>query len=208
MFVGAQPNDYAHASFGAHATIGSSLAILAARIAYHLDLHGPSLTVDTACSSSLVAMHLACQSLWNGESEMALAGGVSCHLFSARSHQFFQDAGMASPTGRCQAFAAGADGFVPGEGVGVVLLKPLRAALRDHDVIHGVIRGSRINQDGKSNGITAPSAPAQVELECAVYEQFQIDPATISYVEAHGTGTRLGDPIEVQAAHYRVSSVH
>ena len=199
VFVGAQPNDYACEVLGAHATIGSSLAILAGRIAYHLDLHGPSLTVDTACSSSLVAIHLACQSLWSHESDMALAGGVSCHLFSGRGHAFFHEAGMASPSGRCRAFDENADGFVPGEGVGVLVLKPLQAALRDGDVIHGVIRGLALNQDGKSNGITAPSAPAQVALECAVYEQFQINPATITYVEAHGTGTRLGDPIEVQA---------
>ncbi|HRY16526.1 MAG TPA: beta-ketoacyl synthase N-terminal-like domain-containing protein, partial [Candidatus Competibacteraceae bacterium] len=199
VFVGAQNNDYGYPDAGSLSTIGNSLAILAARIAYHLDLKGPSLTVDTACSSALTAIHLACQSLWQGDSELALAGGVSCMLFSSRAHQFFADSGMASPTGRCHTFAAAADGFVAGDGVGALLLKPLAIAQRDHDHIYGVILGSATNQDGRSNGITAPNASAQTAVEQRVYEKFAINPATLSYVEAHGTGTALGDPIEVQA---------
>ncbi|HEY2324269.1 MAG TPA: SDR family NAD(P)-dependent oxidoreductase [Thermoanaerobaculia bacterium] len=199
VFAGVQPNDYAGDDAASLSMIGNSLAILPARVAYHLDLKGPTLAVDTACSSSLMAIHLASQSLLNGECDMALAGGVSISLFSPRAHTFFADSGMASPTGRCRTFDAEADGFVPGEGVGVVLLKTLDRALADGDRIDAVIVGCAANQDGKTNGITAPSAPSQAALECRVYERFGIDPSSIQYVEAHGTGTRLGDPIEVQA---------
>ncbi|MDQ5910383.1 MAG: polyketide synthase PksL, partial [Pseudomonadota bacterium] len=198
VFVGAQNNHYGHQDAGSLSTIGNSLAILAGRIAYHLDLKGPSLTVDTACSSALVAIHLACQSLWQADCEMALAGGVSCMLFGSRAHEFFADSGMASPTGRCHTFAASANGFVAGDGVGAILLKPLAAAQRDRDQIYGVILGSATNQDGRTNGITAPSASAQTAVERRVYERFGIDPTTISCIETHGTGTALGDPIEVQ----------
>ncbi|MEK4111144.1 type I polyketide synthase [Paenibacillus sp. FSL M7-1414] len=169
-----------------------------ARIAYYLNLHGPAITVDTACSSSLVAIHLACQGLWSGETNMAVAGGVfiqSTHGFYLASNR----AGMLSPTGRCHTFDEAADGFVPGEGAGVVILKRLSEALDDGDQIYGVIRGSGINQDGSTNGITAPSAKSQERLEQNVYETFNINPEHIQLVEAHGTGTRLGDPIEFNA---------
>jgi acyl transferase domain-containing protein/enoyl-CoA hydratase/carnithine racemase/acyl carrier protein len=172
--------------------------LIPARIAYWLDLKGPAIAVDTACSSSLVAVHLACQSLWSGESEMALAGGV----FVQSSPRFFLSANQAqmlSPSGRCAAFGAGADGIVPGEAVAAVLLRPLSDALADGDTIHGVIIGSGINQDGASNGITAPSARSQEQLIHQVHDTFAIDPDTIGMIEAHGTGTPLGDPIEYAA---------
>ncbi|MDQ5909860.1 MAG: Carrier protein, partial [Pseudomonadota bacterium] len=177
---------------------GNSNAILSARIAYLLNLKGPCLAVDTACSSSLTAIHLACESLAQGSSEMALAGGV-CILSTASFYLAAGKTGMLSPRGQCRAFDQGADGFVPGEAAGALVLKPLVAALRDGDHIYGVIEGSAINQDGKTNGITAPSAPSQTALEQEVYRRFAIDPASIGYVEAHGTGTPLGDPIEVEA---------
>ncbi|HXH38621.1 MAG TPA: SDR family NAD(P)-dependent oxidoreductase [Thermoanaerobaculia bacterium] len=177
---------------------GNSQAVTPARIAYSLNLHGPAMAIDTACSSSLVAIHLACQGLWAGETEMALAGGV----FLQPTPGFYQvanRAGMLSPDGKCYSFDARANGFVPGEGVGVVVLKRLRDALADGDHIHGVIAGSGINQDGKSNGLIAPNGRAQERLERAVYDRFKINPETIQVVEAHGTGTSLGDSIEYGA---------
>ncbi|MEM7125456.1 MAG: SDR family NAD(P)-dependent oxidoreductase [Chloroflexota bacterium] len=203
VFVGCGPGDYQQqlASAGvteAYRFMGNSSSILAARIAYHLNLRGPSIAIDTACSSSLVAIHLACESLRLGTSDMAIAGGVSI-LTTPTFHILASQTGMLSPQGQCRSFAQGANGFVPGEGVGVVILKALPQALADGDQVYGVIKGSAINQDGKTNGITAPNGPSQTALARAVYEQFDIDPATISYVEAHGTGTALGDPIEVGA---------
>ena len=178
--------------------MGNVGSILAARIAYHLNLRGPAVAVDTACSSSLVAVHLACQSLRSGECEMAVAGGVAL-MTTPNMHVLTSHARMLSPVGRCKTFDASADGFVPAEGVGAVVLKPLHRALADGDRIHGVIEGSGINQDGRSNGLTAPNLAAQRELLLTVWERFGIHPDTIGHVEAHGTGTALGDPIEVQA---------
>ena len=199
VFVGAAPDGYGVYQNDSLSSLGGSLAILAARISYLLDLKGPSLPIDTACSSSLVAVHLACQSLLAGDCDMALAGGVSVLMTDPRLHDFLDDAGMLSPTGQCHTFDAAADGFVPGEGVAVVVLKRLSLAVADGDVIVGVIKASCINQDGRTSGITAPSGPAQTALELAVYEKAGIDPAAIGLVEAHGTGTQLGDPIEVNA---------
>jgi len=176
----------------------NSYAIAAARIAYYLNLKGPAIAVDTACSSSLVAIHLASQALLNREIDMALAGGVTLWL-TPESYIAMSQAGMFSPAGQCKTFDDTADGIVNGEGVGVLALKRLRDAQEDNDFIYGVILGSGINQDGKTNGITAPSASSQVELEREIYTRRQIDPETISYVETHGTGTRLGDPIELEA---------
>lgn len=175
---------------------GNSISALPARISYQLDLRGPALAIDTACSSSLVAVHEACQSVANGECDVALAGGAHIRL-SHRFHVATSNAGMLSTTGRCAAFDDSADGFVPGEGIGAVLLKRLDAALADGDRIHGVIRGSAINQDGRTNGLTAPSVHAQTDVELAAWRAGNVDPETISYIEAHGTGTPLGDPIEV-----------
>ncbi len=201
VYVGCQESGYT-ALFGdevpAPAMWGNALSALPARISYHLDLQGPAVAVDTACSSSLVAIHLACQGLWGGETEMALAGGVSLQC-TPQFYRLAGRAGMLSPTGRCHTFDDRADGFVPGEGAGVVVLKRLADALADGDHIHGVISGSGINQDGASNGITAPSAKSQERLETSVYDAFGIHPEGIQLVEAHGTGTKLGDPIEYHA---------
>lgn len=204
VFVGAGASEYltrmnqAGAVKQAQAFWGNEASILAARISYFLNLKGPSIAVNTACSSSLVALHLACQSLLSGETSMALAGGS----FITLTPDYFivaSNGNMVSPEGRCKTFDASANGFGPGEGVGVLVLKPLDQALRDGDQIHGVIKGTAINQDGRTNGITAPSGLAQTEVELAAYRRAGIDPATIGYVEAHGTGTPLGDPIEVEA---------
>ncbi|NEZ65368.1 SDR family NAD(P)-dependent oxidoreductase [Leptolyngbyaceae cyanobacterium CCMR0082] len=177
---------------------GNSFAIGAARIPYFLNLKGPAIPVDTACSSSLVAIHLACQALRQREIDMALAGGVSLYLIP-ESYVGMCAAGMVSPDGQCKAFDDDANGFVPGEGAGSVVLKRLADAERDGDHIYGLIIASGINQDGKTNGITAPSAQRQIDLLQSIYTTYGIDPSTISYVETHGTGTRLGDPIELEA---------
>jgi len=179
-------------------TTSNSFAIGAARIAYYLNLKGPAIPIDTACSSSMVAMHLGCQSLLNHETDLALAGGVSLYL-TADSYLGMCQAGMLSPEGQCKSFDDGANGFVPGEGAGAIVLKRLQDAQADNDHIYGVILGSGVNQDGKTNGITAPSVNSQIELEREIYEKYNIDPESISYVETHGTGTKLGDPIELEA---------
>jgi polyketide synthase PksN len=176
----------------------NSNAIGVARIAYYLNLKGPAISIDTACSSSLVSTHLAIQALRNGEIDMALAGGVSLYL-SPESYINMCAAGMLSPDGQCKAFDNSANGFVPGEGVGAIILKRLKDAKADGDYIYGTIIGSAINQDGKTNGITAPNLNSQVELVDDLYNKFNIDPVSISYAEMHGTGTKLGDPIELEA---------
>lgn len=182
----------------AYAFLGNIPSVLPARISYFLDLKGPAIAIDTACSSSLVAIHLAYQAIRNGEVEMALAGGIS--LLSNPDFFILTSRGnMLSATGKCWAFDERADGFVPSEGIGLVVLKKLSAAKRDKDYIYGVIKGSGMNQDGKSNGITSPNADAQSDLEKEVYRNFGIDVTRIGYVEAHGTGTKLGDPIEIEA---------
>jgi polyketide synthase PksL len=205
LFVGVEPGDYIHrvtASTAAqeHAPIfqGNAESILAARLCYHLDLKGPAIAVNTACSSSLVAIHLACRTLLSGECDLALAGGVRI-LATEKAYLALGSLGMLSPDGQCKTFDEAANGFVPGEGVGVLVLKPLAAARRDGDSIHAVIRGSAINQDGRTNGITAPSSLSQTAVELEAYARAGISPESLQYVEAHGTGTRLGDPIEVQA---------
>ncbi|QSQ14524.1 SDR family NAD(P)-dependent oxidoreductase [Myxococcus landrumensis] len=205
VIVGLSGNEYQDKVHGAlsadqlsHAMLGNFASLTASRIAYFLNLRGPTITVDTACSSSLVAVHLACQSLRNGEADLMLAGGVTLYL-TPEPLGVMRHVGMLSPSGRCKAFSEDADGIAIGEGVGVVLLKPLSRALADGDVIHGVIRGSGTNQDGRTNGITAPSLDAQKLLAMDVYEKSGVNPETLSYVECHGTGTKLGDPIEIAA---------
>jgi acyl transferase domain-containing protein len=173
------------------------MSILAARISYFLNLRGPSMAIDTACSSSLVALANACDSLIAGGSDLALAGGVYV-MAGPEMHIRTAQSGMLSPEGTCFAFDDRADGFAPGEGVGVVLLKRLSDAERDGDIIQAVIRGWGVNQDGKTNGITAPNPESQTRLEQDVYDRYRIDPAEIQLIEAHGTGTKLGDPIEVE----------
>ena len=181
-----------------HSFWGTAVSILPARIAYFLNLKGPALAVDTACSSSLVAIHMGCQSLWNNETDLILAGGA----FIQTTPHFGVAAGraqMLSVDGRCFTFDDRANGMVSGEAVAVIVMKRLQDAVANGDHIYGVIIGSGINQDGATNGITAPSAASQRQLELSVYQRFKIDPSEIQYVEAHGTGTKLGDPIEVQA---------
>ncbi|WP_053913132.1 SDR family NAD(P)-dependent oxidoreductase [Streptomyces sp. TP-A0875] len=204
VFVGVGPSEYltrmnrAGVLKEAQSFWGNEASVLAARISYFLNLKGPSLAVNTACSSSLVAVHLACRSLLSGECETALAGGV----FLTLAPDYFVVASngtMLAPDGVCKTFDDSADGFGPGEGVGALVLKPLRAALRDGDHVHGVVKGSAINQDGRTNGITAPSGAAQTAVELAAWERAGISPETLGYVEAHGTGTRLGDPVEIEA---------
>ena len=202
VFVGCAQGDYGQLLDGevlnAQGLMGRASSILSARISYFLNLKGPCQSIDTACSSSLVAIANACDSLMLGTSDLALAGGV-CVLVGPGIHIMTSKAGMLSPNGRYFTFDQRANGFVPGEGVGVLFLKRLSDAVRDQDHINGVIRGWGVNQDGATNGITAPSVDSQKCLEKDVYQRFGINPETISLVEAHGTGTKLGDPIEVEA---------
>ncbi|HET8890470.1 MAG TPA: beta-ketoacyl synthase N-terminal-like domain-containing protein [Candidatus Angelobacter sp.] len=201
VFVGCTASEYAMLSpqqrLSAQGFTGNATSILAGRISYFLDLQGPCLSIDTACSSSLVAIAHACDSLISGGSDLALAGGVYV-MVGPEMHIKTAQAGMLSPEGKCFTFDQRADGFVPGEGVGVVMLKRLADAQRDQDIICAVIEGWGINQDGKTNGITAPNPESQTRLEQEIYAKYQIDPTGIQLIEAHGTGTKLGDPIEVE----------
>ena len=165
--------------------MGGATSILAARISYFMNLQGPCLSIDTACSSSLVALGTACDSLVSGASDIALTGGV-CVLAGPGMHIMTSQSGMLSPDGKCFTFDQRANGFVPGEGVGVVMLKRLADAERDGDIIQGVIQGWGVNQDGKTNGITAPNPESQTRLQQEVYDKYQIDPGAIQLVEAHG----------------------
>ncbi|NEQ72612.1 MAG: SDR family NAD(P)-dependent oxidoreductase [Okeania sp. SIO2C9] len=201
VFIGICTSDYSQqlANFGtpeAYWGTGSALSAAAGRLSYILGLTGPSLSVDTACSSSLVSVHLACQSLRNRESELALAGGVN-FLLSPDNSIVFSHAKMLSPDGRCKTFDAEANGYVRSEGCGVIILKRLSDAVAHGDNILAVIRGSAINQDGASGGLTVPNGPSQQAVIRQALENSGVAPASISYIEAHGTGTSLGDPIEV-----------
>ena len=180
------------------APTGTAASIAANRISYFLDLRGPSVAIDTACSSSLVALHLAVNSLLAGECEMALAGGVNLMLSPLPTRSLAR-AQMMSPTGRCRTFDAQADGYVRGDGCGLVVLKRLADAVRAGDRVIAVIRGSAVNQDGQSNGLTAPNGLAQQAVLREALARAGVAPADIGYVEAHGTGTPLGDPIEIDA---------
>ena len=172
---------------------------LATRVSHQFNLRGPSIAVQTACSSSLVAVHLACQSLLNGECDMALAGGVSIRIPHHVGY-WYEPGSIVSAVGHCRPFDVRADGTVFGSGVGIVVLKPLQAALDDGDRIHAVIRGSAINNDGSMKiGFAAPSAAAQADVIAEAHAVADVDSSTISYVETHGTGTPLGDPIEIDA---------
>lgn len=204
VFVGAGPSGYearmdrCGAVREAQSFWGNESSVLAARISYALDLRGPSVAINTACSSSLVALHLACRSLQDGDCDTAITGGVFLMLDPA----YFVIASngmMLAPDGRCKTFRADADGFGPGEGAGVLVLRRLEEAVAAGDHIWGVVRGTAINQDGRTNGITAPNGVAQTAVVGAAQEAARIDAAGIDYIEAHGTGTRLGDPIEVGA---------
>ncbi|MFL6674353.1 MAG: type I polyketide synthase, partial [Massilia sp.] len=181
-----------------HTATGAVMTMLAARLSYVFGFTGPSMSIDTACSSSLVAIHLACQSLASGESELAIAGGVNALL--GPSYTIAESrAGMLSPTGRSRAFDSRADGYVRGEGAGIVVLKRLEDALADGDHIYSVIKATAVNQDGHSEGLTVPSGDAQRAVIRAACDAAAIEPREVCYVEAHGTGTPVGDPIEANA---------
>ncbi len=177
---------------------GVAHSVAAGRLSYLLGLQGPSLAIDTACSSSLVSVHLACQSLRLRESDLALAGGVNV-MITPEASVAFAKSRMLAPDGVCKAFDARADGFVRGEGCGVVVLKRLSDALGAGDRIHAVIRGSAVNQDGASSGLTAPNGKAQEAVIREALANAGVQPHEVGYIEAHGTGTSLGDPIEVEA---------
>lgn len=204
VFIGAGKSDYScmntmySKELNAFSLIGESSSMTAGRISYSMNLKGPAITVDTACSSSLTALHLACNSMKNGECEIAVAAGV-CIMNTPSIYIMGAQGEMLSKTGKCKAFHNEADGFVPAEGVAVLILKPLSAARKDHNKIYSIIEGTAVNEDGHTNGITAPSGQSQTELESSLYEKIGLNPEKIGYVEAHGTGTKLGDPIEVEA---------
>jgi len=179
-----------------YTTMGTAACIAANRISYCLNLKGPSCAVDTACSSSLSAIHLACQSLWNRECDAALVGGVNAHISPAL---YVGVKAMLSPDGSCKAFDSSANGFARAEGVGVVLLKPLSAALAEGNPVYAVIRGTAVNQDGRTVGFTVPSRTAQEALVRDACRAAGVHPSEVHYVEAHGTGTPVGDPIEANA---------
>lgn len=178
-----------------HAFTGSVSGILSSRISYILDLKGPSMVIDTACSSGMVAIHTACQSLKNGECDQVIAGGISLSLFPTEETSVSM---LESPNHQLRIFDKASNGTVWGEGVGALVLKPLKKAIMDNDNIYAVIKGGAINNDGASNGITAPSPEAQEQLLLKAWGNSNIDPETISYIETHGTGTALGDPIEIK----------
>jgi acyl transferase domain-containing protein/acyl carrier protein len=206
VFVGMPAGDYAlmavramqRISARAHTATGLSASVAAGYISYFLGLHGPAMAIDTACSSALTAIHLAVQSLRKGESTAALAGAVNV-ILAPEGNIIACQAGMLSPDGHCKTFDASADGYVRGEGCGVLMLKLLSRAQADGNRILAVIRGSACNQDGRTNGITAPNGHAQREVIQAAIADARLSPNDIDYVESHGTGTSLGDPVEVQA---------
>jgi acyl transferase domain-containing protein len=198
-FFGLAINGLTYAEIEAYLAIGTSSAAAAGRISYRLGLRGPAVTVDTACSSSLVAIHQACQALQLGECDLALAGGANVLLSPATMITFSQSR-MLAADGRCKTFDAAADGYVRGEGCGVIAIKRLEDAVRDGDHIRAVIRGSAVNQDGASGGLTVPNGTAQQRVIAEALERAGLAPRDVDYLEAHGTGTSLGDPIEVRAA--------
>ena len=205
VFVGAICDDYASVirkrgpdGITAYTLTGTHRSIIANRISYFLDLHGPSMTIDSGQSSSLVAIHLACESLRSGESEMAIAGGVNLNLL-LESTLGIARFGALSSTGRCHTFDARADGYVRGEGAGLVLLKPLSQALQDEDNIYCVVLGSAISNDGRTDGLATPNAIHQAEAIRLAHRTACVAPRDVQYVELHGTGTRVGDPIEAAA---------
>lgn len=177
---------------------GNAISIAANRLSYLFDLRGPSVIIDSACSSSMASLHLACMNLANQSCDVAVVCGAKLNLLPYVNFVLTK-AKMLSVDGQCKTFDAGANGYVQGEGVGVVILKPLDKALRDNDRIYAVISGSAVNQDGKTNGLTAPNGLQQEALLKTAYQQANTNPQDISYVECHGTGTFLGDPIEIQA---------
>jgi acyl transferase domain-containing protein/acyl carrier protein len=206
VYVGLFLDDYLQSNFhaadprdiDAYNTLGLLRGLAAGRLAYVLDLHGPAMQVDTACSSSLLAVHLACQALRNGECDLALAGGANLTLAPEVTVGLCRMKAMAAD-GRCKTFDARADGYVRGEGCGIVVLRRLSEAVQRGDAIYAVIRGSAVNHDGRSNGLTAPNGTAQKMLIREALADAGVEPGQVQFVEAHGTGTSLGDPIEAIA---------
>lgn len=204
VFMGVCSYDYARFSVGekdlfdVYTGTGTSLSIVANRLSYLLDLRGPSVAIDTACSSSLVAIHQACNSLRSGESSIAITGGVSL-ILSPDTNTIFTKTGFLSADGKCKTFDKDANGYVRGEGCGVLILKPLSEAVKDSDRILALIKGSAVNQDGKSNGLTAPNGLSQEDVIRKALNNASAEPSDITYIESHGTGTPLGDPIEVNS---------
>src|SRR3954451_5034979 len=207
VFVGLSTHDYlgmasdelTYPEIEAYVAIGTSNAAAAGRISYRLGLQGPAVAVDTACSSSLVAIHQACQALQLGECDLALAGGANV-LLTPATMITFSHAHMLAPDGRCKTFDAAADGYVRGEGCGVIVIKRLEDAIPGGDRIRAVIRGSAINQDGASGGLTVPHGVAQQRVIADALKRANLEPSDVGYLEAHGTGTSRGDPIQAQAA--------
>lgn len=201
VFMGLTHGDYqlvaadAHAIEGPYGFTGNNFSLASGRISYHLGLRGPASSVDSACSSGLLALHMGARSLHEGESDLVLAGGVTIVL-EPRKLSSGSAQGMLSPTGHCHAFDAAADGFVPGEAVGVVLLKRLADAQRDGDRVLAVVRGTAANQDGHTVNIATPSRDAQVAVYQEALAVGAVDAQTVGLIEAHGTGTPVGDPIE------------
>ena len=213
VFVGAMWSDYARLMAGSasaitqHTATGQDTSIIPARVSYTFGLQGPSVAVNTACSSSLMAVHLACQALRTGEATLALAGGVNL-ILSPESTVAMSKFGAMAPDGRSKAFDARADGYVRGEGAGLLVLKPLSQALRDGDPVYCVIAGSATNNDGFSNGLTAPNPQAQEDMLRMAYARAGVPAADVDYIETHGTGTLLGDPIEAGAIGRALGAAH
>jgi acyl transferase domain-containing protein/trans-aconitate methyltransferase len=204
VYLGVSNNDYGRALYAhpelidAYFSTGNAYSVVAGRLSYFLGLQGPAVVVDTACSSSLVALHQACQGLRLGECDMALAGAVNL-ILTPEMNINFSRARMMAPDGRCKTFDAAADGYVRGEGCAVIVLRRLSDALAQGDRVLAVVRGSALNQDGRSGGLTAPNGPAQEAVLRAALASAQVPATAIGYVETHGTGTPLGDPIEAGA---------
>ncbi len=183
-----------HEELSVHASTGGDFSVISNRISHFFNFNGPSIALDTACSSSLIALHQAVTAIEGGECDMAISGGVNLCLTPKR---YCTLSPFLSPDGRCKTFDQSGNGYVRSEGVAVLLLKPLKKAVADHDHIYGVIKGSATNHDGRTNFLTTPNPDAHARLLCSAYEKANIDPETISYIETHGTGTRVGDPIEI-----------
>ena len=206
VFVGSTSNDYAHQlinpqerfQLNPYRSLGTLRSMTAGRLAYFYNFHGPAIQLDTACSSSLLSVHMACQSLRSRECNLALAGGINLMLTPETTISLCKMRALSSDR-RCKTFDAQADGYVRGEGGGIVVLKRLSEAVADRDIILATIRGSAMNHDGLTNGLTAPNGLAQEAVIRQALENAEVSPQQIQYVEAHGTGTSLGDPIEVMA---------
>ncbi|MBY0442474.1 MAG: acyltransferase domain-containing protein [Mycobacteriaceae bacterium] len=205
VYIGSSTNDYSFLAVSdptvAHpyAITGTSSSIIANRVSYFYDFHGPSVTIDTACSSSLVAVHQGVQALRNGEADVAVAGGVNALITPMVTLGFDEIGAVLAPDGRIKSFSSDADGYTRSEGGGLLVLKRVDDARRDGDQILAVIAGSAVNHDGRSNGLVAPNPDAQADVLRRAYKDAGIDPRTVDYIEAHGTGTILGDPIEAEA---------